>query len=501
MTAEIAHVRATDARPLREWLLLVPALVFSAVVYFPITRNYFYSDDFLNLYYIVNNHLPEYLFTPNGGHILLTRNAVFYLTASLFGAQPEPFYWSAFLTHLINVALLFGVVRRLTGSARLACFGSALWGVSPLHQGTLGWYAVYGHVLVATVLLVILYQAAGEAMASPLRPAPRWLWYALALMAATSFGTGIGIAMVLPFALALLLRPVGASLRRPPLMSLLVVVPVLYVLVLWVYGLLSGTSAAKHSPPLVLLSRPIAILSELPHLLGLGLTRLIFGVYLPPWLTAGVWYALLAAFASAVVAVMMRASDVVRARIAACILLLLGCYGMVAVGRGLFLSEVPAQVFLALSRYHYVGQLVLTLTLCLVLSQLASPFPAWLRSLALLAWFGLAVAVHVRFGTAIDNHFPARRDAAYVLTTVRAAAEEQPDGADVYFTNRMFGALPLPLSIFPGWAGVFAIFQPDNTVAGRRVYFIESDPDALAAARRGIRTDTLLVPPRADDRN
>jgi hypothetical protein len=256
-----------------------------------------------------------------------------------------------------------------------------------------------------------------------------------------------------------------------------------------------------QTPPLVLLSRPTAILSELPHLVGLGLTRLLFGGYLPPWLTARAWYLLLGGFAIALVAVMVRSSDVVRDRIAACVVLLLACYGMVAVGRGLFLSEVSPRVFLALSRYHYVGQLILTLTLCLVLNQFASPFPARLRTLALLAWFAAALVVHARFGTAIDNHFSARRDTAYVLATVRTAVEEQPDGAAVYITNRMFGAVPMPLSMFPGWAGVFAIFHSDNAVEGRRVYFIESNPDALAAARRGIRTDTLLVPPRADDRN
>jgi hypothetical protein len=43
---------------------------------------------------------------------------------------------------------------------------------------------------------------------------------------------------------------------------------------------------------------------------------------------------------------------------------------------------------------------------------------------------------------------------------------------------------------------VFTIFYPDNVVAGRRVYFVDDNPDTLAAAQRGRRTRTLLVPQR-----
>ena len=49
-----------------------------ALVYFPITRNYFFADDFLHLFDIRNEDFLPYLLIPRGGHLLATYNAVFY---------------------------------------------------------------------------------------------------------------------------------------------------------------------------------------------------------------------------------------------------------------------------------------------------------------------------------------------------------------------------------------------------------------------------------------
>src|SRR5262249_62288224 len=86
--------------------------------------------------------------------------------------QPEPYFWIVLLTHLLNVWLLFRVLRNVTGSLALGCFGATLWGTSPAQVGTLGWYSVYGQVLVATVLLVVLggVTARAAARAAPAPP-------------------------------------------------------------------------------------------------------------------------------------------------------------------------------------------------------------------------------------------------------------------------------------------------------------------------------------------
>ena len=73
--------------------------------------------------------------------------------------------------------------------------------------------------------------------------------------------------------------------------------------------------------------------------------------------------------------------------------------------------------------------------------------------------------------------------------------EASPPGSDVYIENRTFvyvGVLLRKMTIFPGWAGIFTIFFPENTVGGRRVYFV-SEEAVIASARHGRRTASLLV--------
>src|SRR5262245_13102587 len=133
-------------------LVLVP-IAFSAGVYGPILGNFFFADDFLNLYRIANLPLLEYVLTPHGGHVLVVRIASFWLFRAVFGLRPELFFAAVLCTHLLNVGLLFLAARALTGSALLACAAATAWGGAPLHQGTLGWYSVYGQVVSATALL------------------------------------------------------------------------------------------------------------------------------------------------------------------------------------------------------------------------------------------------------------------------------------------------------------------------------------------------------------
>lgn len=490
---------AAAASRTRRWLqalLVLPALAFSAVVFLPIARNYFFSDDFLNLYHIADHSLLEYLLTPNGGHILVARNAVFYLAAQFAGTYPAPYYWSALATHLLNVLLLFHLVRVLTRRAGLACFAATLWGISPFHEGTLGWYSVYGHAMVATALLIILSQACRDAATGqPPTGAQRRLWYVLALIAATSFGTGTAIAIVLPLVLHLFLAPAPDGARRWPLWSLAIVIPLLYVTLLWAYRSLVGSSPIAQSP-LALLFSPLEIVRYMGHLTALGFTRLLIGAYPADWATLAVWYAALAALAVALLAACVWGSPTLRRQLLACTVLLLACYGSVAMARTLFLVKTPLSVLPTLTRYHYVGQLILTLMLCLLLNRLAAPLPAALRLLALLAWFGTAVAGYARFAVPIDHHDKARQDTSKVLTAFRLAIDKQPLRPSVYIPNRRFAALPLPVSMFPGWAGVFVIFHPDNQVDGRRVYFIDPNPVTLEAAQRGRRTRRLIVPQR-----
>jgi hypothetical protein len=159
VNAEDGHSAAPSLPPLRPfWRRLsdgaLPALLpiaLATVVFFPITRNYFYQDDFVHLYRLVNHGPLENLLVPHAGHISVARNAVFWLFFTLF-ATATPYYFAVvLLTHLLNVYLLFAVIRAQTGSAAVACFGAALWGTCRMNEGALGCTRCTGRCWLARV--------------------------------------------------------------------------------------------------------------------------------------------------------------------------------------------------------------------------------------------------------------------------------------------------------------------------------------------------------------
>src|SRR5262245_10501316 len=169
-------VKPTRAR-LGGFLLLAIPLALTFWVYHPITRIFFFADDLVHLVEIENEGPLVFLLRPFGGNTFLVRNLVFFITYRLFGLDPVSFQWTVLLTHVVNVWLMFGVLRALTASAALACFGAALWGTAPLALGSIGWYAAFGHVLVGTALLLVLRgvtRIAAEGTAIPARTAASW---------------------------------------------------------------------------------------------------------------------------------------------------------------------------------------------------------------------------------------------------------------------------------------------------------------------------------------
>lgn len=470
----------------------LPALVFSAVVYFPVTQNYFYLDDFLNLYHIVNDSLVQYVVRENGGHILLTRNSLFYLTFLLAGPHPELFYWSAFVTHLLNVFLLYLVIARLTGRQGLASFGAAFWGISPLNEGALGWYSVYGHAVVGTAVLIILAQAT---RCVTTRQAPsrrvRRVWYMLALAAATSFGTGVGIAMVLPFVLFLLLYPIE---RRPPLLSLVVAVPAVYIGLTRLYEYTSGTEAPARSIVSGVFSSLPAVLTMFARVTGFGLARGLTGFVLPTPEPPTGWYVTLVLVSAVAVVAALLSSPPVRRQLAACALLVAGAYGIISVGRGALMEIAPDALIQALTRYHYVAPIALMVMLCLVLAQLGRRLDRRVGFVALVAWYVVAGVSYARSDFVIEQHQLERDQTREILASIRSAIDAQPPNSTVRIKNAPFPPFPLQ-SFVPGWAAAFTIFYPDNVVDGRRIEFVESARYIIAAHQHGRRIGRVLVPP------
>lgn len=484
------------ARGWQAWPFLLAALAFSAVVYYPITGNYFLADDFVNLYQIENKPLLEYLFIPNAGHRLFARNAIFYLHSQIFGVHPEPYFWTVLVTHLVNVWLLFRVIRQLTASLYLASFGAVLWGTSPLHEGTLGWYSVYGHVLAGTVLLVILDSILRSRSTETELPRRReFLWFVLALVGANCFGIGVAIALVLPFAVWLLVPkwPRGPR-RRRSLITLVAVVPLLYVIELRVYEAMVGRSIESLSFLARLVTNWKSNALALVQLVGFGATSLLFPFARALSTAPKVWYLLFGLLAVVSLAAFAAGRSDDRRGLAAIVLLLTACYGIIAVGRGVFLADLGYQLMDRFARYHYVGQALLAILVCLLLNQL----PAVRHRLTprlLGGAYAILLAAWLLSGPAIDHHLDTRQKTADVLASIRSFVDRTPAGQTVRIKNFVFHPLPIRRTIFPGWAAVFIIFFPENTVDGRRVLFVEKDPEVLERAKIDRRLASLLVPP------
>jgi hypothetical protein len=479
---------------------LLLALALSAIVFFPITHNYFYSDDFLHLYNLVNYGPLDFIVRPHGGHVLLTRNAIFALFHYLFGTEPAWYFTLVLFTHLLNVYLLFEIIRTLTRSARLGGFGAALWGTSPLNVGALGWYSVYGHVLVATFVFWILRDLAGLAAGRPLARSAPVLWVILLVAASSSFGVGIGITLVMPVVAAMLVP-------KPYRARIAVVFGAIAAATLPVYFQLHRLTAAISDSPqgvdylIAGLELRREILGFLIDLLGFGAASSILGVFSAQFPYPGpAGYLIAVAYAIFLVFALLKTPMKTRGQILAAVVLSVAAYGLIAAGRVLFVSPGNYVSMVQALRFHYVAPATLTIATCVALGGLGSRWPigapskAWL----LATWAAATLIGHFWLVEPIDHFDRERSTVAQVLAAVRQAVDGEPRGRDVYIENRPFhsGYMLGRNPAFPGWAGIFTIFFPSHVVDGRRVFFVTADTAMLAQARKsGARSVSLLVTP------
>ncbi len=501
----VAHRLAAAYSASERGLLAIVTIAFVLVVYYPIVRNYFYMDDFLNIYHIVNKNFADYILRPHGGHLLVSRNTLFYLFHALFGTHAESYYWAVLLTHLVNVYLLFEVIRLLTASPRLACFGAVLWGTSPMNEGSLGWYSVYGHVVVGTALLVILYQVARSTAAQ--RPLPRytaWLWLVLLLVATTSFGVGIGVTLVFPFVLWLFLPPSRQrTVRCLVFLAVALMIPPFYRWLVELHVAVTGieNEAAGVSLLIAGLRYWDLIVAMLVYLLSFSVTTLFLGFFLlhakfQDWMP----YVISVPYLAAVLIIGAASPSVTRRQLLALLLIAIGCYAMIAAGRATFFNLSTMVRAVVQPRYHYVGQMPLTIIVALMLSRLA----VWVRlrmlwkELLLAAWLGLVAFAFDRADFRIDHHISARRETTAVVETLQAMIDGTSEN-NVYIRNDLFRSVgPMLVGYlpgFPGWAAIFTIYYPDNVVDGKRVYFVTDDPMVVTETSNGKRTRGLFVGP------
>ena len=483
------------------WPMGLP-LALTALVFWPITRNYFFGDDLLAVYDTIHKPLLRLLLEPYGGHVMATRNVVFLLLYHLFGPNPTAYFLIVLLTHLLNVGLLFLVIRELT-STRLACFGAALWGAAAIDEGALGWFQAYGLVMAVTAQLWIIYRLVRIRRSDRLSRLEVLSWSLLLLGASTSFGTGIAITMAMP-GIAWLVLPPTATRRRAT-----------FGLALTAAGVAAGyfglQRLAQHLFPtlqtqvgMVMMSVALdfwhSVLWAARLLMIHGLTVLLLGP-LAHYASIGSWaeYALTAVALAGAGAGFAVATAEDRRLMLACLLPFGIVYLMIAAGRGIFILELGPKLF-EQAHYHYTSPLPLAIVAALLLAELSRRWrpSAAAANLVLGLWYLTFTAVQLTAGPAIAHHNKERELADKTLAKIKALVLSQPPGSDVYIKNRLFpGVGPFVLEspeIFPGIAGLFAIYYPNQLLEGRRVFFVEADPLVLSNLRER-RFAGMLTPP------
>lgn len=480
-------------------LVLLPLLL-SAAVYLPIVGSYFWGDDFIHLWEMQDGGLARFLVKRHGGHIYLLRNLVFFITYQLAGFDPRPFFAGVLAIHLLNVGLLFLLLRELEVGRAVALFGAALWGILPVHEGTLGWYSAFGQVLCTAALLWFLRELARAAR----RPGPpTWArtiaWGAVLLAGATCHGAGLAVALVAPVVAYLILpRSAGRARAVTALCALPVATALLYVGCTWLDARLAGGSGRLDFWP--------ANLWRVAPLIGEAWIRLLANAIasvLLPYLCVGLpgWWpcgAIAGAFAGAVLIALACAPGRARHQLAAWLVLLFAVYGAIAAVRApiAWYFQLTLPQLAAGARFHYLGCLLVVLILSglLALGRGVRGRTARLGPLLLSAWIAVVMVAWYR-APGIDRHAQARNETTADLARIRARIDGAPVGSEVYIDNANIAGFDR--RIFVGSVGLFVITEPGNIVRGRHVYFVESDPAVLGIYRAfpERRTASLLVGP------
>jgi hypothetical protein len=485
-------------------LVALGAAVASMAVYRSILGAYFWNDDFTWLYLLHDRSLAEFLLTPMGGHSLVARNALFALTDAVAGFAPRPYFVTMLLTHGLNVALLAGLIWRLTDRVMLAGIAALAWGTCPAASETLGWYSVYGHVAATACILLALHRVAARARDGEV-PSFRDIAIAATWLVLSSlfFGTALAVALVWPLVIVILFPDIVRDRRRVG------GIVGASAAVLGLYALLQVLASRLYAAPMVpvdtvhwLLAGPSRAAITFLQLVRVGVASLCLGGWWQPaprsddlsWLVllgaAGGWTGALAV-----------APSRQRRTMLAFLLLALAVYALVAVARGPISATLmgkPGATVAATPRYHYAAQAFLVVALCAAVDAVASR----LRSSAVVlpvAWGCALVAAVIVHGVAVERHETIRAEVARALAALRDEVAAARPGETVYVANTPvpgFGWMPNSVQSPPGLAALFIITSRRDEIEGRPVRFVESDPAvAEPFMRRGSRTARLLVSP------
>ena len=496
---------------LRSEKFLAPAAAIAATILVQglILGSDFVDEDLRHFYGILETGLVESAFSPYGSHFIASFVLVVAGLYELFGLNAPLHFAVLLLTHLLNVALLYGIIRALTGKRVVAAVAAGLWGSTCAFHSTLQWYSAYSHMLGVAAMLWGLWELARAAEARTPLTNRALVRISIILFAGSATElTGSLVAAIFPVIAFLILpresSPLKSALKLVPaaVLSIAVVVigslakadaPMLHfslerATLAFVYLMLYGVGVIPAGPLVTLDAEvnPKTILGNDSDGIALAISAVIT-----------------VALAAAVVWRFIRGDWAERRTLFALVGLGAMLYAAVAVGRSGFTWGKTLVWLATRGRYHYDANPALVIAVALALAKLRPsffwPMKRGVRiSLAVFAGFWL-VANHVVSRLTYLNG-GGRQEWTRDWTDLTSASIELlatriPERSTLYVRNEKFRpaslmfALGAPEVQFPGIGAYWAVYHGPEDFQGRTIRFVEESPELLRAIRARVRPE------------
>ncbi len=143
------------------FVLLLLTILASLYLYKDSFSAYFFQDDWFTFSISKASSLREFIrfFIPRRDVIYyrpLGMQVPFFLIRSMFGLNPLAFHVLTFLTHLVNILLVYYLIRLIIKNDYLAVIASFLYGISAVHYIPFLWFSTYPFILGPAVFLMSL---------------------------------------------------------------------------------------------------------------------------------------------------------------------------------------------------------------------------------------------------------------------------------------------------------------------------------------------------------
>jgi len=396
----------------------------------------------------------------------------------------------------------------------LASIFSSLWGIALINRGTLGWFSAYGHVLATCFLLLILVDIAKLAREKK-SPGTEMLlrWSVLLIVAAFSWGVGIGIALSFFLSAWFLLFHLKQRLK----VSLILLVPAMVVIV--IYALIQ-TIVLQNANDSFVLEFPYDNLFFWTSSIKLFLAKMSYSA---STIIAGqfiinsdheliISYCITCIFIVIVIYLLIKSSEYHRNLIVGIMVLLITICGLFSFSKA-WISELLKLSFrsVVVSPWHYY---LTTLLVALMLSIACSHFiesekikskiiPISLMLLYFAVLFGVSSVPAAFF---YDMHgVKCRNEYSAIVDEVEASTAPVKHHENIYIHNEMTKNIRIPFQTeknfdFPGLAAVYLIARFEGKFSNQNILFIEDNPDLAQKLLKDKNTaiSKIVVPKKTD---